>query len=507
MDSSDETTIVVAGANGFLGRHLPAYLDERARLIGLSRDPDVVEGSASGDDTQHYDAWRLCDLFSRRDALNALEGADRAVYLVHSGRPSARLSQSEIRDLDVLCADNFARAARFHGLSHIVYVSGLLPDQPNVPSQLAHRSEVRDTLGSTGVPVTSLRTSLILGPGGTSSDVLMRLVRRLPLMILPAWADNATRPIDVEDMARLVGSVVGERDCFGQDYDVGGPDLLTFRAMLSTTAELMGRKRPMGNTPFDAIRFSSAWVSFFSGVPYAMIRQLVEGLRTEPRPSNRQLQQMLGIEGRSFRESMRRSIAAADAHELEDESPPRQLTTTEETSADESTALTRQSQRGWRRALPAPRSPKRGTQHVRSVQRLPLPTGRDARWVARAYADWLPTLMRPFLDVDVDEHRTVAFYLWPMRRPLLVLEYADDVSHPDRQLYWVTGGILAAKQDRGRLEFREVLGRRHVIAALHEFEPALPWLIYLWTQAVVHLWVMRRFADHLADVDEDSTTQ
>jgi uncharacterized protein YbjT (DUF2867 family) len=501
VDPSDETTIAVAGANGFLGRHLPANLPQSARLIGLSRDPRVVDGASTRDERSQYDAWRLCDLFSRRDALEGLHGADQAVYLVHSGRPSARLSQSEIRDLDVLCADNFARAARAHELSHIVYVSGLLPDQPEVPPQLAHRGEVRDTLGSTGVPVTSLRTSLILGPGGTSSDILMRLVRRLPLMILPAWADVATRPIDVEDMAYLVGRVLGEGECFNQDYDVGGPDVLTFRQMLRVTAQLMGRRRAMGGTPVDAIRLSTAWVSFFSGVPYGMIRQLVEGLRTEPRPSDRRLQHLLDFEGRPFRDSMTRSIAASETFELQ-----AQDGTDAVSPSGSSTQLITRHQRGWKRALPAVRPPKRGTEHVRSVQRLPLPTGRDARWVARSYADWLPSLLRPLLRVDVDERRTVSFYLWPLKTPLLVLRYAHEVSHPDRQLYWVTGGFLAAEQDRGRLEFREVLDGRHVIAALHEFEPALPWFVYRWTQAVIHLWVMRRFAAYLSRLDDEPTT-
>lgn len=503
VDSSDDTTIAVAGANGFLGRHLPAHLPQPVRLIGLSRDPRIVDGASTADERSLYDAWRLCDLFSRRDALEALEGADHAVYLVHSGRPSARLSQSEIRDLDVLCADNFARAARTHDLSHIVYVSGLLPDQPEVPPQLAHRGEVRDTLGSTGVPVTSLRTSLMLGPGGTSSEILIRLVRRLPLMILPAWADVATRPIDVEDMAHLVGRVLGEPECFEQDYDVGGPDVLTFRQMLGVTGSLMGRRRPMGGTPVDAIRLSTAWVSFFSGVPYGMIRQLVEGLRTEPRPSDRRLQELLDFEGRPFETSMRRSIAASEMAELEAPADEPQALPAPEQPAE----LVPQSQKGWKRALPTVRPPKRGTEHVRSVQRLPLPPGRDARWVARAYADWLPSLLRPFLHVEVDDRRTVSFYLWPITKPLLVLEYAHEVSHPDRQLYWVTGGFLAAEQDRGRLEFREVLDGHHVIAALHEFEPALPWFVYRWTQAVIHLWVMRRFAAYLSNPDDESTTK
>lgn len=138
---------------------------------------------------------------------------------------------------------------------------------------------------------------------------------------------------------------------------------------------------------------------------------------------------------------------------------------------------------------------------ARSVQRLPLPRGRDASWVAAEYARWLPRFMRPFLRVEVDESRTCRFYLRPLRTPLLVLTFAADRSSPDRQLFYVTGGLLSGApnpKNRPRLEFRSVLDRTVVLSAVHDFNPRLPWLIYRLTQAPVHLLVMNGFARHLA---------
>ena len=124
---------------------------------------------------------------------------------------------------------------------------------------------------------------------------------------------------------------------------------------------------------------------------------------------------------------------------------------------------------------------------ARSVQRLPLPPGRDAAWVAAEYVRWLPTFMRPFLRVDVDEARVCRFMFRPLRRPLLTLAFSDERSAPDRQLFYVTGGLLArdVSGPRPRLEFRSVLEGTSIIAAVHDFAPRLPWVVYVLTQALV----------------------
>jgi hypothetical protein len=112
---------------------------------------------------------------------------------------------------------------------------------------------------------------------------------------------------------------------------------------------------------------------------------------------------------------------------------------------------------------------------------------------------WLPEGFRPFVRVEVSG-RTCRFYGPGFATPLLVLELAPLRSGHDRQLFYITGGLLTSGRGRGRLEFREVLDRRYVIAAIHEFEPTLPWYVYRFSQAYVHLGVMWRFRRHLARV-------
>jgi hypothetical protein len=151
-------------------------------------------------------------------------------------------------------------------------------------------------------------------------------------------------------------------------------------------------------------------------------------------------------------------------------------------------------------ASPPPRPVARPDGRACSMQRLPLPAGRDAAWVADEYTRWLPRFMRPFLRVSCDAARVCTFWIWPLKAPLLVLAFAADRSSSNRQLFYVTDGLLAgdAGGARPRLEFRSVPDSGFVVAAVLDFVPRLPWFVYKWTQALVHAWVMRSFGRHLA---------
>lgn len=121
---------------------------------------------------------------------------------------------------------------------------------------------------------------------------------------------------------------------------------------------------------------------------------------------------------------------------------------------------------------------------------------------------WLPTwLIGRILRVEVDEERC-RFFAPLTRRPLLELTRSLDRSSPDRVLFYITGGLLLRKNHgRARLEFREALDRGHVIAAIHDYEPSLPWLIYLCSQARVHLAVMNAFGRHLRRIAKSAASR
>ncbi len=208
-----------------------------AHLVGLSRDAKKSpEGTG-------YAELRACDLYSLLDAEKALVGARVAVYLVHSMMPTARLTQGSFRDMDLICADNFARAAKKAGVEQIVYLGGLIPQGVKLSTHLESRLEVERTLGAHGVPLTTLRAGLVLGRGGSSFLMMARLVKRLPLMVSPSWAESATQPVALADVVALLRFVIGNQETYSRTFDVSGPEVLTYRSMMKRTAEVLGLTR------------------------------------------------------------------------------------------------------------------------------------------------------------------------------------------------------------------------------------------------------------------------
>ena len=459
--------VAVAGASGFVGRALLAALTPASDVVALTR---AAEGRAAADGV----TWRSCDLFNLRETERALEGCDRAVYLVHSMMKSARLSQGTFDDMDLVCADNFARAAATKKLSHIVYLGGIVPPPEGGPlsRHLESRLEVERTLAAHGVPVTTLRAGLVVGAGGSSFQMMSRLVERLPIMVAPRWTRSKSQAIALPDVVALLCYALAHPELAGRFYDVGCPDVVTYAEMLRLTGEALGKHTRIVTVPMATPKLSLLWVSLVAGAPRELVRPLVESLRHDMVAEHGlELQARAGVDALPLRAALALAVR-------EQRKPALARATT--------------------KRPPAPAQPEDG--RARSVQRLPLPEGRDAAWVAAEYARWLPRFLRPFLRVEVDATRTCRFYFWPLRWPLLVLSFSRERSAPDRQLFYVTGGLLAKTVEgaRPRLEFRSVLDGAYVIAAVHDFAPRLPWLLYRFTQAIVHLLVMRGFGRHLA---------
>jgi uncharacterized protein YbjT (DUF2867 family) len=283
--------VVVAGASGFVGRALGTRLAARGlEPVGLTRDAKRYSAGQSG-----YD-WVNCEMFSLRDAERSLEGADYAVYLVHSMMPSARLTQGSFRDLDLVCADNFARAAKAAGVKHIVYLGGLMPTDDTMSEHLASRLEVERTLAAYGVPVTTIRAGLVIGTGGSSYQMMVRLVRRLPAMVCPSWTNTKTQPVALDDVVEVIAGALGDCRLHGKAFDVGVPEAMTYREMMNRTANLLGVNRPMVGVPLLSPRLSRLWVSLITGAPRELVDPLLASLRHELIVRDRTVYDMLGLE-------------------------------------------------------------------------------------------------------------------------------------------------------------------------------------------------------------------
>ncbi|MEE2901185.1 MAG: NAD-dependent epimerase/dehydratase family protein [Myxococcota bacterium] len=451
--------VVVAGAAGFIGQALGSHLHKRYRLIGLSRSERPAQNG--------YEEFRQVDLFSLRATESALKGANLAIYLVHSMMPSARLVQGDFQDLDILCADNFARAACTNGIKHIVYISGLIPPSDDLSEHLQSRLEVEKVLSSYGTPVTTLRAGMVVGAHGSSYQLLARLVKRIPILLCPSWTQTLMQPIAINDVITAVSQALEFESPETHNYDIGAPQQVTYKELMQEAAKSLGLKRIFISVPFFSPGFSRLWVSLTTGAPKDLAAPLIRSME----------HQMLAREDNHARLPVRASTSVSDmllqaAKESEDKKlVPRAFQATQ-TSAEES--------------------------KVCSVQRMKLPNKENAEWVAQAYFDWLPKALRGLIAIKESEDGSEIFFKIKLTgHTLLGLRRMPARSSNDRQVLKVTKGLLAIESDRGRLEFRQVLDSRTLIASIQDFVPRLPWWIYRSTQGIFHKWVMFRFRKYL----------
>lgn len=449
-------SVAIAGAAGFVGRPLVDALSGRARVLALSRAARPAAGGVE---------WRRADLLSLREARAALAGADHAVYLVHSMLPADRLVQGDFEDLDLQAADNFARACAAQGVRQIVYLGGLLPaDVPpeRLSRHLHSRAEVERVLAGHGTPVTVLRAGIVLGRGGASLEILLRIVRRLPVMVCPRWTATPTQPIALADVVALLDWTVGRAETFGQVYDVGGPEVCTYRQLMRAVAAQLGRRALALPVPVLTPRLSRLWVSLVTGAPRQLVEPLIESLSHPMLARDRRLQEAAGIPGTSIAEALQQSVAIAERPAAP---------------------------RAFQAATPANR-----LSMVRSVQRLPAGGARDMRDVAAAYVRWLDRRFRPLVRAVGDRAGGWRARLGSTRGPIL-LDLAPDAEMwtADRAVFTIRGGLLADPRAQGRFEFRRVLGGAAVLCSVHGYAPRLPWPLYVVTQAPLHVWVMRAF--------------
>nr|WP_318540113.1 NAD(P)H-binding protein [Terribacillus saccharophilus] len=454
--------VALTGASGYIGSHLLDKLKERFDIIALSRSGDKRENTEQV-------TWRSCDLFSQIDTEKGLQGADIAVYLVHSMSPSAKLTQARFEDMDVILADNFAQAAKKNGVKQIVYLSGIIPPEEKLSRHLRSRLEVEKILGSYGVPVTTVRAGLIVGPKGSSFPIAEKLVKRLPVMVLPSWTRTKTHPIALADVLTALQKSVGNKDVADKAIDVGGPEVMTYKEMLEHLAGVMGKKLRSFNVPFPTVKLSRLWVKLISGMPKETVYPLIE--------------------------SLSHPMVAKQSHYVEGISNGKISFDEAAKAAMEEEQKSKDSKHSKKPSLPS--LPPR--QDVRSVQRMPLPSGKDADWAARHYMSWVADSLRPVVRTEVDENLNCKIYLTFMQKPLLILSYAKERSTEHRALYYITGGLFANVKDtqNGRIEFRQIPGKEEMIVAIHEYLPSLPWFVYKYTQAPIHMLVMFLYRKHL----------
>jgi uncharacterized protein YbjT (DUF2867 family) len=271
---SSTKTVLLTGATGYIGGRLaPRLLQEGAGVRCLVRDRrKLLARRWSSHPNVQIAEWDL----GSGDLGAALRGCDVAYYLVHSMIASGSRYRAVDRDL----AQRFAAAAREAGVRRIIYLGGLGEMGEGLSPHLASRREVEEGLASSGVPVTVLRAAMIIGAGSASFEILRYLVERLPVMITPRWVSTECQPIAVGDVLHALLAARRCPEAAGRTLDIGGAEVMTYRQIMATMAEVLGLpRRLIIPVPLLTPRLSSWWIDLVTPISHRIARPLAEGLR------------------------------------------------------------------------------------------------------------------------------------------------------------------------------------------------------------------------------------
>ena len=257
--------VTVFGASGTIGRAL---------LPELAREHDVVAVSRRvREESSERVRWVEADVNDAQAVRRALDGAQVAYYLVHS------LGSADFAARDRRAAATVAAEAERARLLQLVYLGGLGDDAPDLSEHLRSRQETGRALASGATPLTTMRAAMVVGSGSAAFETIVALVRRLPAMVTPRWVTTPTQPIALEDVVAYLAGVCGREEAFGQGYDAGGPEVMTYRAMIERVAALLGRRPLIVQVPVLTPRLSSLWLHLVTPVGATVARPLIDGLR------------------------------------------------------------------------------------------------------------------------------------------------------------------------------------------------------------------------------------
>ncbi|PTG77436.1 NAD-dependent epimerase/dehydratase family protein, partial [Staphylococcus chromogenes] len=444
--------ILLTGASGYIGSHLMNKLKDNYEIIAISRN---IENKSN----EHNVTWKAADLFDLNEITEVMEDIDIAIYLVHSMMPSAKLTQASFEDMDALLADNFAKAASYNKVQHIVFMSGLIPNTNELSPHLRSRLECEQILGSYGVPVSTLRAGLIIGSKGSSYPILKKLVERLPGLLLPKWAYNTTLPVAIDDVIDGLYKIVERNPNENESIDIGGPSHMTYKDLFKQTAEVLDKRLPTIDLPIIPIWLTKYWVKLISGVPKEMVYPLMDSLIHDMIRNDENIVKDISIGKIDYKESVRNALE-------------------EETKTQKKGKSSR----------------KGDIKDVRAISRVVLPKDVNMIQLAESYANFLNRITLNVVNSDFNEDNfTISVPC--LNKELLLLSKDFKASNNERILYRIVGGDFALDSDGGnaRLEFRRLPNSDACIIALQEYEPTLPWWVYKYTQAKVHKSVMNLF--------------
>ncbi len=293
--------ILLTGVTGYIGKRLMTELaKEGHHIVCCTRDANRFTPPNSLKSVTEVIEVDLLDAESLHKIPQDIDGA---YYLVHSMAGSENYEELEEKS-----AVNFREAIEKTEAKQVIFLSGII-NEKSLSKHLESRKNVEIELSKGKYHCTTLRAGIIIGSGSASFEIIRDLVEKLPVMIAPRWLNTKCQPIGIADVMRfLVKSLFDERT-YDKNFDIGCPDILTYKEMLLKYAKARDLKRSIGIVPVMTPKLSSYWLYFITSTSYNLAVNLVDSMKVEVICRNNDLAEMLGIQPLSYQEAVKRALA------------------------------------------------------------------------------------------------------------------------------------------------------------------------------------------------------
>lgn len=265
--------VLITGANGFVGKRLIIeLLNQGHQIYALCR---IKGAKVFAEDMANLN-YIFGDLRNPETLAEIPKDIEAAYYLVHSMSDIV----GDLVDTEMDVVRQFLNGVRSTNIKQIIYLGGIINDKERLSPHLNSRLFVEEALKHSGIPYTVLRASIIIGAGSASFEIIRDLCEKLPIMIAPKWVNSLCQPIAIGDVLFYLSRVLFNEKCLNKIFDIGGPEIFSFKELMLKYAEFRHLKRWIINVPVLTPRLSSYWLVFITSVRYSLCSYLVESMKT-----------------------------------------------------------------------------------------------------------------------------------------------------------------------------------------------------------------------------------
>ena len=302
--------ILLTGATGYIGKRLlPNLLEAGHTVICLVRDPRRVQEKYSNNERV---ILVKSDLLDKSSLDKIPKDIDIAYYFVHS----MGSSKTDFAELEAKVAENFVSAVNKTNTRQIIYLSGIINNEQKLSKHLSSRLNVERILQTAKANTTILRAAIIIGSGSGSFEIIRDLAEKLPVMVTPKWLKTKCQPIAVKNVVEYLLGVIDKPSSFNKIFDIGGPDILTYKEMLLGYAEVRGLKRFIITVPVLTPRLSSYWLYFVTSTNFSLARSLVDSMKNEVVCNIDGIEKIVDIKLYGYKEAIERAFKVIDSNQV-----------------------------------------------------------------------------------------------------------------------------------------------------------------------------------------------